>query len=288
MIARTRVAATSSPWVREQLAGPTRQVEVIHVGRHAMYVAVPGPRGTASRCVGLLSRSGTMVPCGLRTTLPDLSCVSDPSGPMTAGDVARLGDGVLQLDAADVSIGRILDLSVPHIASADAEAAALRLSASIGSRADAVRAELPARALSMLAQADPAAVPLLLGLGSGLTPVGDDVLAGWLATMNAARCGSNTISDSIAQRAPAATTLLSATLLDRARAGEALPEFARLLRDLPRGSADPPTARLTSDVDSLIAIGHTSGVGLLLGCLLALDHLTTRHDNTANTRSPSS
>lgn len=288
MNTRIRVAAASSKWVRDQLDGPLRQVRVVHAGLHAMYVAVPGADnadGSNTRCLGLLSRSSSMVPCGLRTALADLSSVTGSPDPLTPGDVVGIGDGMLQLGATDVSVGRILDLSVPRIDPVAAGPAAQRLRMPIGDRTAAVRAELPAVALTMLAGGDPAAVPMLLGLGSGLTPVGDDVLAGWLATMSAARPGSNTVADAVAGRSFVATTLLSATLLDRARAGEVLPEFGQLLRDLDRESTDPQPARLAADVDLLAAIGHTSGVGLLLGCLLALDHLTTGH---LNTRSQSS
>jgi hypothetical protein len=278
MITRTRVAAAAPQWVRGQLDGPVREARVVHAGLHAMYVAVPGPNRT--RCVGLLSRSGSLVPCGLRTALADLSAVAGSPDPLAPGDVVAIGDGMLQLRAADISVGRILDLSAPRIDPAGAAPAARRLRMLIGNRAAAVRAELPAEALTMLVGGDPASVPMLLGLGSGLTPVGDDVLAGWIATMGAARSGSNSISDSAAERSSVATTLLSATLLDRARAGEVLPEFGQLLGDLHREPADPQAPRLAIDVDLLVAIGHTSGVGLLLGCLLALDHLNTGHLNT--------
>ena len=71
------------------------------------------------------------------------------------------------------------------------------------------------------------------------------------------------------RRRLAVTTLLSATLLDCAIRGEVLPQLA----------AGSPTPTDTT-TDALLAVGATSGAGLLAGAGLALasinDHTTSR------------
>ena len=65
----------------------------------------------------------------------------------------------------------------------------------------------------------------LVGNGGGLTPLGDDVLCGWLAVLVA----TDRLTDDVTAAVRATldrTTLLSATLLDCALHGEVLPEFA--------------------------------------------------------------
>ena len=133
-------------------------------------------------------------------------------------------------------------------------------------RLDAARAQLPADALRLLATADPAAVPYLLGRGDGVTPVGDDVLAGWLVTRHAEGAGGGPVATAIAQSRDRTTTL-SATLLDRAAAGEAVPPLRRLLVCLAAGE---PPHRVRARLDELLAVGHSSGAGLALGVTLAL------------------
>jgi hypothetical protein len=110
-----------------------------------------------------------------------------------------------------------------------------------------------------------ATVGQLLGRGPGLTPLGDDVLCGWIATHRAAGVPTPEI-DSAVRAGLHRTTLLSATLLDCALHGEVLPELGRFLRAVGT-DAEPDRA-----VD-LRAVGGTSGAGLLQGARLALDDL---------------
>ena len=274
MITRTQVVAAAPVWVRGRLAGPIREAAIVHTGAHAVYVAALD--GRDKRCIGLLSRSSSVVPCGLRTTLPDLCDVAGKSGLLTSEDVAVIGEGLLRVGAVDVHIGRTLDLSVPQLDALATGSMADRLRQVLDGCLVAVRSELLAESLELLKDADASAVPMLLGRGSGLTPVGDDVLAGWLATMNAAQMPSGAIAQSVAALSVEATTLLSATLLDRASAGDVLPEFRRLLLDLRAPDSSQHVDQLRNDVSALLTIGHTSGAGLLLGSLLAFDHLYRR------------
>ena len=273
MTTYTQVAAAAPIWVKEQLLGPLRDAEVVHTGRHAIYVSIRA--GDARRCVGLLSRSSSAVPCGLHTTLPDLSGLVAENGTLVPGDTVTVGEGLLRLGAVDFHVGRTVDRSVPRLNPADAKIMAERLRHVIGDRLAAVETELPAESLALLAQADAVSVLMLLGRGSGLTPVGDDVLAGWLATMKATHSDTGTIAQSVAHLSTDATTLLSSTLLDRANAGDVLPEFRTFLLDLRSSVSGRHGDQLSNSVDRMLAVGHTSGAGLLLGSLLAFDYLST-------------
>jgi hypothetical protein len=111
----------------------------------------------------------------------------------------------------------------------------------------------------------PSTVEQLLGRGDGLTPLGDDVLCGWIATHRAAGVPTPEVDDAV-RSGLHRTTLLSATLLDCALHGECLPELGRFLRAVGT-SAEPDRA------SELQAVGGTSGAGLLHGARLALDEL---------------
>ncbi len=105
----------------------------------------------------------------------------------------------------------------------------------------------------------------LLGAGPGLTPAGDDVVAGALAAC--ALSGGGPSPDALGQllsRARQATTTLSAALLSCAAAGQIVPEATAFLRALSGDAAvQPALARLR-------AVGSTSGTALAVGLTAAL------------------
>jgi hypothetical protein len=107
----------------------------------------------------------------------------------------------------------------------------------------------------------------LLGWGAGLTPYGDDVLAGALVAL--AAVGSPRAGTLAGQVLPAAfgrTTFVSAALLVHAARGECVPELAAVLHALPAGAP----AELARAVGALLAVGHSSGAGLLVGMIVGL------------------
>ncbi len=272
MITRTAVASAAPLWVRDQLAGPVANARVIHVGTNALYVAT-----TDGHSLAVLSVAASTVPCGLHTLLGSLHQLNQSGDLPALSDPVTVGAGRLSIGDADVHVGRLIDHSVPRFDAADAAAMAQRLIAVVGSGLDGVRAELPAPALAMLGRAEPLSVSDLLGRGSGLTPVGDDVLAGWLATMIAAGETDSAVARTVAPSANRATTTLSATLLERAAAGEVLLEFRAFLLQLKLSKpSTPDAAALRTSAHAMLAIGHTSGAGLVLGCLTALEHLDSR------------
>lgn len=226
---------------------------MVHAGPHALYVDVDG------WCVGVLAPGAAEVPCALRTTgtaLADLLAAGPPA--------AYLAAGTLRLDGRSLPIRRLVETQVPRVG-AD-EVARCNTTGSVTAQATPpatvagfVAACVPAGVI------DDATVPRLIGRGPGLTPLGDDVLAGWLAAHRATGVPTAEVDRAIRRHA-GRTTLLSATLLDCASHGEVLPEYAAWLRAL-GSDAEPERVR------ALHRVGATSGAGLHLGGLLALDQL---------------
>jgi len=103
----------------------------------------------------------------------------------------------------------------------------------------------------------------LAGLGSGLTPAGDDfalgtMLCAWLAHPDPAR-----YSETIAEVSWPRTTMLSRAFLQAAAAGEFGAPWHRLLGAL-RGGSDEQVEDATREV---LAFGHSSGADALAGFL---------------------
>ncbi len=244
--------ACAPPRVRDRLkAAPDGPVEVLHTGVHAVYLDVAG------WCVGVVGPGAVQVPCALRVTdMRDTSRFFAHRPP-----TAYLVAGKLHIGGRVLSIGRLVGAYVPPLGDGAARKAG----------PVTVQATPPATVAGFVAEhlphgrVDAAAAERLLGRGDGLTPLGDDVLAGWLAMHRAAGVPTPDV-DRVAGRARSRTTLLSATLLDCARHGEVLPQYADWVRAL--GTGDEPAV-----VEALHAVGATSGAGLHAGGLLALDQL---------------
>lgn len=245
--AQTASLPVSAPHrVRDLLrAAPDGPAAVVHRGPQAVYFEVAG------RCVGLLAAEAVQVPCGLRSRRRPFA--------RDEGASAHVEAGVLHVDGTALAVGRVVSVDVPRLGD-------------LGRLApEAVfPTVLPTPVLAFLLAAAPTgigpdAVGRLVGRGDGLTPLGDDVLCGWLATQRA--CALPTPDVDAAVRASLGrTTLLSATLLDCALEGGVLPELGRWLSAV----GSPDQARRTTD---LLAVGGSSGAGLLAGALLALDLL---------------
>lgn len=122
-----------------------------------------------------------------------------------------------------------------------------------------------------------AAADHLIGLGPGLTPSGDDLIAGVLSGAQllapvVGGAGSDalvgTVRDvgaAVAARARQATTAISAALLQHAARGEVAAPAADLLRAL------TGHGRIPAAVDGLLAVGSSSGRDLAAGLLTGAD-----------------
>lgn len=219
-----RVAA----WLRATPDGPVR---VLHRTPHASYVEVGG------RCVGITGPGAVALPVALHSSraLPPLGDEVTP----------RVEGGVLHWGRWALVPGRLVDVRAPRI-----DPGRLAATETVRPLADG----LPTRVGA-------ASVAQLVGRGDGLTPLGDDVVCGWLAFHRAARIPTPAVDAAVRLLLPRTTTL-SAALLDAALAGEVCPPVADYLRAL--GSAHVNAARAR-----LVRVGHTSGAGLAHGIDLA-------------------
>lgn len=107
----------------------------------------------------------------------------------------------------------------------------------------------------------------LAGLGSGLTPSGDDVLVGALLALTAwAPPAAAAIRRTLVDAAAGRSTRISEAYLRAAARGEASEAWHQLLAVLPTGA---PTTFIPA-LRKVIAVGETSGADMLAGFLLAL------------------
>ena len=227
---------------------PDGPLRVLHHTPLALYVEAAG------RCVGVVAPAAAQVPCALRVSHAAVLEVADLS--------PYVERGTLYLTGIPLQVGRFVDVRAPRIEVGRCPCQAAS-PAHAGERPPLPH-EAGLAALSPLpARLDAAAVHHLVGRGPGLTPLGDDVLAGWLAVLWATGRLDDETTATVRAALPR-TTLLSATLLDCALHGEVLPEFAAYLSTL--GLPTEPAA-----VAALMRVGHTSGAGLWWGARHALD-----------------
>lgn len=138
-----------------------------------------------------------------------------------------------------------------------------------------------ARLLTVLAaaagdgDASVAAATGLLGRGPGLTPDGDDVLAGFLVGAAAFGVDAAALRRAIAVLAPGRTTALSAALLWHAARGECIDELAAVAAVLISGPPQEPE-RAERAVRRLVSVGHSSGAALARGLLTAAESALRR------------
>ncbi len=233
--------------VKQRLKGPQREAAIVHRGALAVYADLDG------WCLGVLGGAAAAAPCALSLAGRGLG---------ELGTVSRIivGEGRLVMvlrdsDRVGVEVRRLREVSVPRLAHRPSSYAAEAMLSYAGP------------AVAELGPFDPMPpTETLLGRGSGLTPLGDDVCAGWAAMSFALG-----LPPGRAQARPddprPHTTLLSATLLDCARRGEVLPQFRDLLVAI--GGGDE--AAIDRTAAGLARVGHTSGAGLLLGAARRLE-----------------
>lgn len=232
------------------MAAPDGPVEVLHRSSVAVYLDVAG------QCVGLVAAGAVELPIALRVIG---SVVSLGGGtPYIEGGVLRWGHTALvtrrlvEVRAPRIDLARTPGTKTGPVADVD-----VHRSPAAGP------VTLPGRVLP--GWVTPDTVPAFVGRGDGLTPLGDDVLCGWLAGHRAARVATPEV-DAVVRRHLGRTTTLSAALLEAALLGEVCTPVADHLRALGTDRADATRGRL-------LAVGHTSGAGLAHGIDLALTDL---------------
>jgi hypothetical protein len=226
-------------------SAPDGPVSVLHACADAVHLEVAGG------CVGLSGRRGAALPISLRTDLLHVSS--------TRPDTPYVEGGILHWGGRALVTGRLVDVRAPRFDTARVpKASPVAAMGTPRSRAAGLVAFAP--------RVDPDTTGSLVGRGDGLTPLGDDVLCGWLAAHRAAGVPTDDVDDAVRRHLPRTTTL-SAALLECALAGEVPDLVAAYFRCLGTPRAD--AAR-----KALEGLGHSSGLGLAHGIDLALTDLT--------------
>ena len=221
---------------------------------------------------------------GDATRLPNSLLTAGELPQVTVGDEAAVGDGSVELGSQSLRARRWWDPAppLPPVDLRELAGSRLRLNAYQGRTPGLVGNE----AVALLTEGCAAgslvdsitAAERLIGLGPGLTPSGDDVLAGVLLALRhlgaAARVGravwlADWLATTVTFDARTRTTPISATLLYCAARGEASPEVTEVLRAL--AESRPPEAAL----GRLDRLGHTSGADLTQGLRIGVTSVLT-------------
>ncbi|NEE02135.1 DUF2877 domain-containing protein [Phytoactinopolyspora halotolerans] len=254
---RTTLAAAASTAVQPLLVAPPRRGHVVASTSDLLAVQVPGVRH------GLICLTGTRavrIPCAM--------VLAGPVPQIDVGTPVEVGAGRVTLPEITVSAIRWWQPRRPLVA--DPVGAVRRAGRCPAPDLDAPVLEAAAGlacALHSTALRLDESVTALLGLGPGLTPAGDDVLAGAVVAFRSIRSSvADELTEVISAAAPPTrTTAVSAALLRYACEGHCVPELARFL-----GCLSAPQANVIAAYRELLGVGHTSGAGLYAGVLSAL------------------
>lgn len=299
-----RFLAAASSALRRVLAGPARPAQCLGAARGALYLRTAEPPGV----LVVLSHDAVRLPCGLllpatSAELPLSSLVPEwpaasarfvvgddavswtgPAGPVVVRAArewapARPARGQVTATAlAAVRSGLGLDDTGQHLDRCEFSMAPAIENSQPWREYRALLAEL-------VGDQDPgvaAAAARLLGRGPGLTPSGDDVLAGFLVGAAAFGLDSAMLRQAIAVLAPARTTALSAALLWHAARGECIDQLAAVAAVL-TSQPGHGAGHAGRAVRRLMAVGHSSGAALALGLVTAAESALARQAVLANT-----
>ena len=250
-----------------------------------------------SNLLTLVTSSEADLPQGIRVDTPE--DFSFESGALRAGEPAACRDELLRFGPLTIGLRGArrwkcdlpslqADLTDPSVATAwqsvwDAlNARQVQLNAEIVAQ-DLLRSDATLRAgaamrglLDATRRTDPAApasVRPLIGLGSGLTPSGDDLLVGYLAGLWCAVRNSRErtqfvtgLGESVI-RLSHLTNAISRTYLTHAARGQVSSRLADLAEAICRGENSD---RLLTAAESAMQVGHTSGMDAVTGLLIGL------------------
>lgn len=254
------VGAASSA-IRGGLSQAIAPAKVLGHSRHAVYIATGAPPGV----IAVLTHDAVRLPCAL--LLPSTSAELPLSAIAPCREHCLVGEGLVRWAsrAGLVTVATAREWAPRTVGQGLVDGIALELvcSARPTPAGHGVEAGLVAMLTTASAGAD--LVADLLGRGSGLTPAGDDVLAGFLVGARAFGQPVPAIVAAVRRLAPTRTTALSAALLWHATRGQCADEVAVLATALTgRGAPEPALARL-------LAVGHTSGAALADGLIAAAE-----------------
>ncbi|MGO9334917.1 MAG: DUF2877 domain-containing protein [Acidimicrobiales bacterium] len=273
--------AWASTAVGELLCGRSQDTIVLASTRVASYLSVPEP-GSSTPVIALLTQDAVRLPIGVSVATGKL--------PGT-GSTVRIGDGSI---VAGDQVWRPVRWwePRPHLGADDLFRHGTKLLEVLREQPDSSFGLPIADALGVavaLAAGDVGAALEVIGLGPGLTPDADDVVAGALAVLALSGRLQERARDAIDARACTHTTALSAALLVAAGKGQVIPQAAVVLTVLATGGS---LVRLRSAAAELFSVGATSGhdlcagmAGILAGSTLERTSRSTS-GVTTSTRSP--
>ncbi len=250
--------ATSPTTVRDLIRGEERPAVVLGAFPTAMYLRLAG-----GDVIALLTRDAVQLPLGLTLSTHSASHpLNRWTGPVLVGaSGVQTGDWSVRVSRI-VAVHTATSLEPNRRAIAYASRQLGRV-AHVGPRSGPLETLVSDQRL--LAPA--AVVDRLLGVGPGLTPFGDDILAGFLIGASAFGLPEDRLRTAVAEAAPAGTTDLSAALLRCASRGESIPQVTTFLRALSNGSGS--SRQLDDALVDLAHVGHTSGTALAVGVVAA-------------------
>lgn len=271
-------AASTS--LRALLNGPQRPAEILAAFRQAVYLQVTSD--CADGCareddvVAVLTLDALRLPGSV--VLPAATGARPRNLRPTPGDdaLAMVGGGRISLPGLTVVVARWWRPRRAHALPRNAQVRRRTVALTALVPPLPTKLAAPVRALTLALRhghSDVARIAArrLVGLGPGLTPAGDDVLAGLLLTLNAGPTRAHSLGVELATAVVAdaadRTTSLSASLLRQAARGEAVPEVIDLVDRL---AADAITAGpdMAASLRKLLSVGSSSGNALAHGVLL--------------------
>lgn len=226
--------------LRDLLRGPETAGRVVGVHPTCVYVV------TGDELVAIETADALGLPCAVRLGV-DRS--QQPFAGVRLGDRAVVGGNRVVAGSLTVPVVRWWSPPRP------------RRGQVLRSRVDELARLLTGQQAPVLVDGS---VRALLGRGPGLTPAGDDVLAGMLVALHHREDLRRPLADEVARLAPGRTTTLSAALLRHAASGAALPAVLDVADALTGHGSD---VDLTRAVTRLLAVGHSSGAALAHGLL---------------------
>jgi hypothetical protein len=259
--ASVRMPGVASTAIRDALSEPQTPGAVLGTARHAIWLLVEGDVIVAS------TRDATRLPNGVEIAA---DAATDAFRAVRHGAPVTVGLGQLLLEGLTIDVVRWWDprpvlrsTSVAQLAAAVEGLPTTVPGIESGPLSTALSAGPP---LAILAASDS-----LIGRGPGLTPEGDDYLAGALAATRIlgdalGEADTAAMLDSITEplmlRASTRTTTFSAALIRHAINGRVAAPAGSLLRAL-AGRGD-----VADSHRGLTHVGHTSGPALAAGVIL--------------------
>ena len=272
----------ASPLTADVVSGPVRRALVLARFGTALYLSV----GASSEVLPVVTADALLLPTSVRLPLRSdaLRWGVDPGDTVLVGGSAlRLGDHEVRVVRTwrPSRVGRGPATTPAHrmatlageLASAAAGAAGTTAAAVVSGRGLAGSSAAVARAaLAGSADLVRARVHEMVGQGAGLTPSGDDALCAVLLVLRGAGAErAHALVDAAVRAAAHRTTSLSASLLQAAAQGYAVPALAHLVSAV---LGDDPVTRGPA-LAAVLAIGSSSGRDLVAGVAGALRVLAT-------------